>query len=255
MEGEVRLILQWLCRVGRGFLSEDLTFEWRPGQCEVRYINMWGKVVQVLKSPNKLIWRSRIVGKTLWIKAVANSGASQVLLVVKNLFANAGHLRDADSIPGLGRSLGVGNGNPLQYSYLKNSMDRRAWQAISMRLQRVGLDWSNLAHTHMPQAWLKGCRCWVWAVCSWALQHLSICLSSWQLLAQLLHPQKALWKHPFWGQLELIFELWEVCSHEYWNKNTNDTVVDGSRQSPAFPMAPSSQIEYLAVECQRQQSG
>ena len=40
MEGEVRLILQWLFRVGRGFLSEDLTFEWRPEQCEVRYINM-----------------------------------------------------------------------------------------------------------------------------------------------------------------------------------------------------------------------
>ena len=39
MEGEVRLILQWLFGAGRGFLSEDLTFEWRPEQCEVRYIN------------------------------------------------------------------------------------------------------------------------------------------------------------------------------------------------------------------------
>lgn len=43
MEGELRLILWWLFGVGRGFLSEDLTFEWRPGQCEVRYINMWEK--------------------------------------------------------------------------------------------------------------------------------------------------------------------------------------------------------------------
>ena len=33
------------------------------------------------------------------------------------------------SIPGLGRSLGEGNGYPLQYSYLENSMDRGAWQA------------------------------------------------------------------------------------------------------------------------------
>ena len=32
-------------------------------------------------------------------------------------------------IPGLGRSLGGGNGNPLQYSYLENPMDRRAWRA------------------------------------------------------------------------------------------------------------------------------
>ena len=46
--------------------------------------------------------------------------------VVKNLPANAG---DADSIPGWVRSPGGGNGNPLQYSYLKNPMDKGAWQA------------------------------------------------------------------------------------------------------------------------------
>ena len=40
---------------------------------------------------------------------------------------NAG---DTGSIPGLGRSLGEGNDNPLQYSFLKNSMVRGAWQAI-----------------------------------------------------------------------------------------------------------------------------
>ena len=34
---------------------------------------------------------------------------------------------DLDSIPGLGRSTGEGNSNPLQYSYLENSMDRGAW--------------------------------------------------------------------------------------------------------------------------------
>ena len=37
---------------------------------------------------------------------------------------------DLGSVPGLGRSLGEGNGNPLQYSCLENSMDRGAWQAI-----------------------------------------------------------------------------------------------------------------------------
>ena len=46
--------------------------------------------------------------------------------VVKNSPANAGDIRDADSIPGLGRSPGVGNGNPHQCSCLKNPMDRRA---------------------------------------------------------------------------------------------------------------------------------
>ena len=45
---------------------------------------------------------------------------------VTNPPANAG---DVGSIPGLGRSLGVGNGNLLQYSYLGNPMDRGAWRA------------------------------------------------------------------------------------------------------------------------------
>ena len=44
--------------------------------------------------------------------------------VVKNLPANAGDLGDMDLITGLGRSSGIENGNPLQYSCLENSMDR-----------------------------------------------------------------------------------------------------------------------------------
>ena len=52
------------------------------------------------------------------------SWASQVVLVVKNLPANAGDLRDLGSIPGSERSPGAGNGNPLQCSCLENSMDR-----------------------------------------------------------------------------------------------------------------------------------
>ena len=55
--------------------------------------------------------------------------ASQVALKVKNLPANTGDAaRDVGSIPGSGRAPGVGNGNPLQYSCLENSMDRRAWR-------------------------------------------------------------------------------------------------------------------------------
>ena len=52
---------------------------------------------------------------------------------VKNLPANAG---DPGSVPGLGRSPGEGNGNPLQYSCLENPMDRGAWW--SMGFQKVG---------------------------------------------------------------------------------------------------------------------
>ena len=49
--------------------------------------------------------------------------------VVKNPFANAGITGNFGSIPRSGRSPGVGNGNPLQYSCLENPMDRRAWWA------------------------------------------------------------------------------------------------------------------------------
>ena len=44
---------------------------------------------------------------------------------------------DISSIPGLGRSPGEGNGNPLQYSYLRNPMDRGAWQATVHGVTRV----------------------------------------------------------------------------------------------------------------------
>ena len=55
--------------------------------------------------------------------------ASQVAQLVKNPTANAEDMRDSGSIPGLGRSLGVENGNPLQYSCLKRPIDRGTWWA------------------------------------------------------------------------------------------------------------------------------
>ena len=51
--------------------------------------------------------------------------------MVKNLPGKAGDARDIGLIPGLGRSLGVGNGNPLQYSYLESSMDKRSLEDYS----------------------------------------------------------------------------------------------------------------------------
>ena len=56
---------------------------------------------------------------------------------VKNLPANAG---DMDLIPDPGRSPGEGNGNPLQYSCLGNTMDEGAWLALSTGLQSVEHD-------------------------------------------------------------------------------------------------------------------
>ena len=57
------------------------------------------------------------------------SGASQVALVLKNLPANAGDVRDTGIISGLRRSPGGGHSNPLQYSCLENPMDKGDWQA------------------------------------------------------------------------------------------------------------------------------
>ena len=50
-----------------------------------------------------------------------------MVLVVKNLPANAGDTRDIGSITGLGRSTGGGHGNLLQYFFLENPMDRGSW--------------------------------------------------------------------------------------------------------------------------------
>ena len=63
---------------------------------------------------------------------------SALELVVKNLPANTRDLRDPGLFPGLGRFPGEGYGNPLQYSCLKNPMDRGAWWATVQGLQRVG---------------------------------------------------------------------------------------------------------------------
>ena len=49
--------------------------------------------------------------------------------MARNLPDNVGDIEDMGLIPGLGRSPGVGNGNPLQYSCLENTMDRRVWWA------------------------------------------------------------------------------------------------------------------------------
>ena len=55
---------------------------------------------------------------------------------VKNPPANAGDIRDVGLIPGLGRSPGGGHGNPLQYSCLKNPMDRGGWWAMAHRVAK-----------------------------------------------------------------------------------------------------------------------
>ena len=75
--------------------------------------------------------------------------------MVKNLSANAGGIRDVDSIPGLGRFPAGVHGNPLQYSCLGNPMDRGAWRATvhrvtrsQIRVKRLSVLMRARAHTH-----------------------------------------------------------------------------------------------------------
>ena len=68
--------------------------------------------------------------------------------VEKNLPANAGDTGNVGLIPGLGRSPGGGNGNPLQYSCLEHSTDRRAWQAAVSPEGHKELDTTSQLSTH-----------------------------------------------------------------------------------------------------------
>ena len=90
--------------------------------------------------------------------------------VVKNPPANAG---DTGLIPGLGRSPGGGNGNPLQYSCLENTMDRGAWQAIVLvvaKSQTWVSDWTHTQWTVLkatvmePPSKLRTRILWTWKI-------------------------------------------------------------------------------------------
>ena len=80
-----------------------------------------------------------------------------MLLVIKNLLANAGDIRDSGPIPGLGRSPGEGHGNPLQYSCLENPIDRGAWPAT--------VPWITKNQIQLKWLSMHACLCllfWLW---------------------------------------------------------------------------------------------
>ena len=90
---------------------------WRsPGAAEPGGLQLWG--LTVLDMTEATLQQPQQHGLLQWLSS-------------KNPPANAG---DAGSIPGLGRSPGEGNGNPLQYSCLGNPMDTGAWRAIVYRV-------------------------------------------------------------------------------------------------------------------------
>jgi len=63
--------------------------------------------------------------------------------MVKNMPANAGDIRYTGFIPGSGRSPGGRHGNPLQYSFLENFLDRRAWKATGQGIAKRQIGFSS----------------------------------------------------------------------------------------------------------------
>ena len=94
--------------------------------------NMWRIIPTFHATPKKILASSGNI-KMPWhlLLSMLFSG-----LVVKNAPANAGDAGDMGSIPGSGRSSGGGNGNPLQYSCLENSMDRGTRQTTVHRVTK-----------------------------------------------------------------------------------------------------------------------
>ena len=91
------------------------------------------------------------------VKPRASQGCSG-----KESFCNAG---DTDLIPGLGRSHGGGNSNPVQYSCLENPMERGAWRATVHGIARVGhdlvtkpLNQDNLSSLQVPMKKTVDCK-------------------------------------------------------------------------------------------------
>ena len=77
-------------------------------------------------------------------------------LVVKNLPANAGDVKDAGSIPGSERSPGEGHGNPLQYSCLENPMEEKPGMLQATGLKKIRQDWAcTHTHTHTQSPYMK----------------------------------------------------------------------------------------------------
>ena len=140
--------------------------------------------------------------------------------LVKNLPVSAGDARDAGRIPGLGRSSGGGNGNPLQYSCLENSTDRGAWQDIDRGVAKRH-DWAHIHYTYALIFYNFTIICLAGDFFTWIM--LELCWTSsiyvsfirfWKFLA-IIFSRTALTHCPsFWTPVTcvLAFWAWFTCS-------------------------------------------
>ena len=128
-------IKTWLCIAVHLSLTHDTLFSYMKFSSAVEYGNKNQKAFQA-RTKNTLL--SIMVNVHISWRYIDAYICAYLIYrvfpggwVVKNLPANAEDMGDTDSIPGWGRSPGIGNGNPLQYSCLENFMDRRAQRATT----------------------------------------------------------------------------------------------------------------------------
>ena len=114
------------------------------------------------------------------------------------------------SIPGLGRSPGEGNNNPLQYSCLENPMDRGAWPATVHQVAKELNTTEQLTHTHTRKDTLK------------------LKTIPYTLLSRSDHVQLTLWIHYCFLLHLTIRSLWVIiCGERFWGKAYSVMVFPG----------------------------
>ena len=108
----------------------------------------WIQILTLPFSTCVWLWASPLTFQDsvyLYVKWGYGAMPSRVILVVKNLLANEGDVRDMGSIPGSGRSPGGGHGHLLQHSYLENPLDSGAWWATVHRVEKSQTQWKRLS--------------------------------------------------------------------------------------------------------------
>ena len=134
-------------------LSLDIRLLSCFGSCKWCCYKHWINVSFQITIFSRYVPRSGVAGS---YGSSVSSFWSNLVLVIKNLPAIAGDIRDTGLIPGLGRSPGRWHGNPLQYSCLENPMDRGAWQVTVHRgaKSQTWLKWLYACiHFKMKKCW------------------------------------------------------------------------------------------------------
>ena len=160
--GKLHLRILFLCTTGKNYCTRE------PYIIALSFIKWWRMYQNWFPAEQFYIWilyqsstsirTLSLVVKEIWVQIMTCKGFPGIS-VVKNLFVGAGAIGDRALIPGLGRSLGGRNDNPLQYSCQDNPMDRGAWWTIVHEVAKES-NMTESAHTHMTCKFLVVCG-WV----------------------------------------------------------------------------------------------